>query len=162
MICFVKYLKLEKFNNTHIIQSTHLTNMSRKFLTRKMALPGSSVLNTDNHDHVVSITVVKPSNLLSGKDNNVESEPEWKPSVPHRPQPVHTIRRMSHVHHGSERVIVKVEQPTAGPDSPIEASTTPVYLASNRSAFTKPGYSVYNRSGKFIKFYAYILNNKLN
>lgn len=128
--------------------------MSSLFLSRKMAMP-ESVLNADNTEHVVSITVVKSTNNYSNYDK-VNSESDWKPSVPHRPQPVHMVRPTVHIKNEPDRHGVNGDQ-TKGLGRSIDASVDPVYGASNRSAFTKPGFSAYNRSGKFINFILNIL-----
>lgn len=123
--------------------------MSRKFLTRKMAMPGG-ILNSDSMDHVVSITVVKSTNKHSTFDK-ADSDTEWRPPVPHRPQPVHLVGRPSLTQMGPERERVNGEAITTGPVSPVEASTAPAYGSSNKSAFTRPGYTSNNRMGKLIK-----------
>lgn len=120
--------------------------MSRKFLTRKLAMPGS-VLNADNTDHVVSITVVKTTSNKLTNHVKIESDSEWKPSVPHRPQPVHLVRRQSHIQNDSDQMGANFEGSTV-PVSPIEESKANAYGASNRSAFTKPGYSAHSLPGK--------------
>lgn len=109
----------------------------------------SKIHATDAGNHVVSITMVDPVRNEHHIKNVVENaHSDWKSPGPHRPKPVHLIRQQSVVQSGADCDGVQSET-ISGSANRIEAPVISVYFTSNGSAFTKPGFNAFQRSGKF-------------